>query len=94
MSHYGLEDTTTEISSTAQQNLPGLSSQVIFTVCITKLGIVIIDVPKQQRLHLSLSKHSLLACSSPPPLVAPLSHMYSFTLSFRLSMILVRNQLH
>ena len=33
-------------------------------------------------LHLPLSKYSLFACCSPPPLVAHLSHMYCFTLSF------------
>ncbi len=40
--------------------------------------------PQQKSLHLSLSKHSLLAFSSPHPLVAPLSLMYSLTLSFHL----------
>ena len=39
---------------------------------------------KQKSLHLFLSKHSLLACSSPPPLSAPLSCTYYFTLSLHL----------
>ena len=35
--------------------------------------------PRKKSLHLSLSKHSLLPCSSPPPLVAPLTHVLLYS---------------
>ena len=40
--------------------------------------------PRQNSLHLSLSMHPLLTRSSPRPLLAPPSCMYSFILSFHL----------
>ena len=43
--------------------------------------------PWQKSLHLSLSKHSLLASLVPLPLSATLSCMYSFTLSLQLAFL-------
>ena len=50
--------------------------------------------PWQKRLHLSLSEHSIFACSKALPRVAPLSHIYSFTLSLHLFLYSLNPHFH